>query len=400
MPSTERCTSVDAMIRRQRYGRLLGDFEPGASFEHPWEVTVDDGMVALVAAAFLDATPLWASRAAARRAGLEGRPVSPLWLLNLGISFSVHDVSEQAIANLAYLDARFPEPCFSGDTLRARSTVLGVRPVTSGDKGVVHVVTELFTVPEPGDGLDAGTSRVVCRFERKALVRAGSTPAALGARADAPASIAPRGAEVRWPSALVTDRPLARCPGFGGYFEDFEPGMIFCHETGRTITESEHVLLTSLARNSHPLHVDEVYCQGSPPGAGKPGSAPGSFARTRVVFGGLVLAWVLALASRDTAGRALWEAGLDQGAHPRGVLAGDTLYAASKVLDVTPVSPHAGLVRMRVVGLRGTSAALWLEGGAERRRDDLFAPELGKEDGRVEQKVVEITRTLLVERRP
>lgn len=384
------------MIRRQRYGRLLGDFEPGASFEHPWEVTVDDGMIALVAGAFLDATPLWASRAAARRAGLAGRPVSPLWLLNLGISFSVHDVSEQAIANLAYLDARFPEPCFSGDTLRARSTVLGVRPVTSGDKGVVHVATELFTVPEPGA---SDASRVVCRFERKALVRAGS---ALGTSrgADVALSIARRGAEVRWPDALVLDRQLERYSSFGGYFEDFEPGLVLCHETGRTITESEHVLLTSLARNSHPLHVDEVYCQGSPPGAGKLGSAPGSFARTRVVFGGLVLAWVLALTSRDTAGHALWEAGLDEGAHPRGVLAGDTLYAASKVLDVTPVSPHAGLVRMRVVGLRGTSAALLLEGAPERRRDELFAPELGKEEGRVEQKVVEVTRTLLVERRP
>ena len=27
-----------------RYGRLLSDFEVGATYEHPWEVTVDGGL--------------------------------------------------------------------------------------------------------------------------------------------------------------------------------------------------------------------------------------------------------------------------------------------------------------------------------------------------------------------
>ena len=45
-------------------------------------------------------------------------------------------------------------------------------------------------------------------------------------------------------------------------------------------------------------------------------------------------AWVASLASRDTSGNALWDAGFDSGAHPAGVVAGDTLYAASKVLAV------------------------------------------------------------------
>ena len=44
-----------------RYGRLLSDFEVGATYEHPWEVTVDGGTVALFQASFLDATPIYAS---------------------------------------------------------------------------------------------------------------------------------------------------------------------------------------------------------------------------------------------------------------------------------------------------------------------------------------------------
>ena len=46
-----------------------------------------------------------------------------IFLLNLGLSFSVHDVSEQAIAHLAYLDVRFPEPCYAGDTVTRPLTV-------------------------------------------------------------------------------------------------------------------------------------------------------------------------------------------------------------------------------------------------------------------------------------
>src|SRR3954468_16673410 len=144
-----------------RYGRLLSDFEPGATYEHPWEVTVDGGAVALFQASFLDATPIYSSAVAAKSCGLDDRPLHPLLLLNLGLSFSVHDVSEQAIAHLAYIDVRFPEAAYAGDTMTASSKVLGTKKASSGDRGVVHVRTLLVNQQD----------KVVCSFERKALVR-------------------------------------------------------------------------------------------------------------------------------------------------------------------------------------------------------------------------------------
>ena len=148
---------------RTRYGRLLSDFEVGATYQHPWEVTVDGGMVALFQASFLDATPIYSSADRSQGMRAADRPLHPLLCLNLGLSFSVHDVSEQAIAHLAYIDVRFPEAGYAGDTVRARSTVLGVKPASSGDKGVVHVRTML----------DNEHGAVLCAFERKALIRAG-----------------------------------------------------------------------------------------------------------------------------------------------------------------------------------------------------------------------------------
>ncbi len=367
------------MLHTIRYGRLFDDFVPGAIYAHPWEVTIDEGMLAFFAASFQDAIPTYASRRAAQELGLRDRPVHPLLLLNLGLSFSVHDVSEQAIAHLGYMDVRFPNACYPGDTVVASSRVIGMRPVSTGDKGVVHVRTEV----ENQDG------EVVCSFERKVLVRVGHV-------AERPAIVAV-GEEVAL--ASVARAPASLLGGLGGlgglgdwpppgravfptFWDDFEVGDVYAHQAGRTVSEAEHMQLTTLLRNSHPMHVDERYCQKS------------SFAKTRVVFGGLVLAWVLSLSSRDTAGNAVWDLGLDEGAHPSGVLAGDTLYAASSVVAKEERGKHAGIVVLRVIGLKNTPARVLLERGA-----DLFSPELGKTEGRVPEKAVEITRTLLVRRR-
>lgn len=359
------------MLRSPRHGRKLDDFTVGAVYAHPWDVTVDEGMLALFAASFQDAIPTYASRVAARAVGLRDRPVNPLLLLNFGISFSVHDVSEQAIAHLAYIDVRFPDVCYPGDTIRASSMVIGKKPVSTGDKGVVHVRTQVVNQ----DGA------LVCSFERKALVPRGC----LTERpADAPHAVVQQEAEpARRPNELMGPLPPPSLQGgFSTLWEDFEVGDVYAHAVGRTVGDSEHMQLATLTRNSHPLHMDEQYCRS------------GSFAKTRVVHGGLVLSWVLALSSRDTAGNAVWDLGLDDGAHPSGVLAGDTLFAASKVLAVEEAGPGAGTVTLRIVGLKNTGARALLEQGA-----DLFTPELGKTEGRVREKVVEITRVLLVRRR-
>jgi 2-methylfumaryl-CoA hydratase len=372
--------------RSPLYGRTLDEFEIGATYEHPWEVTVDVGHMALAAGSFLDASPVFASARFARRLGFKDRPVHPLMLLNFGLSFSVHDVSEQAIAHLAYIDVRFPNACYAGDTLRASSTVLGVKRASEGERGVVHVRTVLVAEgPNAADG-----ARVVCRFERKVLVKAGAAihppsgaVVAKGAAADASASVSRTPPELRVDRALgLGHDPVGR--GFAGFFEDFAQGDVVCHDIGRTVSEAEHMQLTYMFRNSHPLHFDEPY-------------ARSGFAKTRVVYGGLVFGWVASLASRDTSGNVLWELGYDKGAHPAGVVAGDTLYAASRVLRVEALTPETGAVTFKLVGTKNAKPSALLDGGA-----DLFTEELGKKEpsSKVKDKVFEIERTALMRRRP
>src|SRR5262249_13676227 len=152
--------------------------------------------------------------------------------------------------------------------------------------------------------------------------------------------------------------------GFAGFFEDFAVGQVFTHTVGKTVGESERMQLTALVRNSHPLHFDEHYCQEH------------SFTKTRVVYGGFGLSWVATLASRDLCGNAIWQVGYDAGAHPNGVIAGDTLYAASRVMSVRDHGAQGGEVTFRLVGIKNrTAASAYAEYG-----DHLFTEELSKKE--------------------
>jgi 2-methylfumaryl-CoA hydratase len=358
-------------MKTLKYGRLLDDFTEGETYDHPWDVTIGDGAVALFQSAFLDATPPFASARYARDLGFRDRPLPPLLLLNVGLGFSVHDVSEQAIAHLAYLDVRFPEAAYACDTLTAASTVLGKKRAASADRGVVHVRT---VVKNQNDVC-------VCAFERKALVRAGSLAERVPSPWDAqrtgekPQALPKLPAEMR--DHLLMPK---RHAGFPGFARDFEVGDVLAHEVGRTVSEAEHMQLAFLVRNTHPLHSDEVYCRSG-----------WSFAKTRVVCGGLVFAWTAALASRDTCGNVIWDLGYDNGAHPNSVVAGDTIYAASKVLAKVEHDARTTRVTFRLVGTKNAKPSELVARGA-----DLFTPELAKKDDKVEEKVLEIDRTVLM----
>jgi 2-methylfumaryl-CoA hydratase len=363
-------------MKQPKYGRLLDDFGIGEIYHHPWEVTIDDGMLAMFAASFLDPNPLYSSRRFARELGFRDRVVPPLVMLNLALSFTVHDISEQAIAHLAYIDLRFPNAAYSGDTLSVYSEILGARVSESKpDRGVVH----LRTTGVNQDGVEVVT------FERKALIPTGNlegrahpeavqrTPEKTGQTGDSSTSGAHRPESSLIPAELKGEINSPAWPGRPrGLFEDFSVGDLIVHSVGHTVGESEHMQLTILTRNSHPLHFDEVYCRER------------SFTKTRVVEGGLVFAWTAALASRDTTANALWETGYDKGSHPNPVLAGDTLYAASRVLEKRGHNAGAGIVRFKLVGVKNEMPASLIQRGV-----DLFA-------GKFDQKVFEIEREVLL----
>jgi acyl dehydratase len=48
----------------------------------------------------------------------------------------------------------------------------------------------------------------------------------------------------------------------GLWFEEFEVGTIYLHRPGRTVTEADNVLFTTLTMNTQSLHLDAAWAAG------------------------------------------------------------------------------------------------------------------------------------------
>lgn len=115
-----------------------------------------------------------------------------------------------------------------------------------------------------------------------------------------------------------------------------------------------------------------------------------------IVYGGLVFAWLLGLASRDVSENAVAELGWHDGYHTQPTFAGDTIAALSRVLSVEPVADTSlGVVRLQMVGVKNLRA----EAALDRFGDALFVRENDKRErgeSKIPEKIFEIERELLV----
>ena len=110
---------------------------------------------------------------------------------------------------------------------------------------------------------------------------------------------------------------------FGGWFEEFSPGQIFKHWPGKTITEMDNHLFSLLTMNDNPLHTDENYMSDHQHG------------RT-LVNGLLIMSLVVGMSVRQTSGKAIANLLFESVSHDGPTFHGDTIYAESEVIEVTP----------------------------------------------------------------
>ncbi|MCB1694790.1 MAG: MaoC family dehydratase N-terminal domain-containing protein [Pseudomonadales bacterium] len=368
-----------ARTRRPQYGRYLDELEPGQVFEHPRGFTFERGNMLAFARTFMQTNPLYLNLQYAVGHGFRDLLASPQMVFNVTLSLGVQNDSEKAIANLGYYQVQFLRPVYPGDTLRAFTRVLERKDRGPDKPGIARIRTV-------GVNQD---DKVVLQYERKIMVgwrgdRLPTTPA--------PAvTVAFPGEDAPTLELPLTDGTFAAgLTGPNTYAEDFSPGDIIVHANGRTITE-EHMALTYLVGNSHPLHFDRVFSSGL---SGKMSGDP-------IVYGGLVFAWLDGLASRDVSEHAVWELGFTEGYHTQPAIAGDTVGALSRILAVEDVPGAAGYaaVTMQLIGVKNIAAAAALEQyGADLFIKEDSKRELGKD--KIPAKIFEIERRLLIRRRP
>jgi len=126
----------------------------------------------------------------------------------------------------------------------------------------------------------------------------------------------------------------------GNYFEDFSPGQTFKHWPGRTVTEFDNTWFTLMTMNTNPIHFDAAYAAKSQHGR-------------CLVNGLLVIATVTGMSVKDISETAIAALEYESIRHTAPTFAGDTLYAETTVLEVTPSSSKSdrGIVYVETHGL-------------------------------------------------
>ena len=120
----------------------------------------------------------------------------------------------------------------------------------------------------------------------------------------------------------------------GLYFEEFTVGQVFRHQPGRTVTEADNVLFTTMTMNPQPLHLDAAFASQTEFGQ-------------RLVNSLLTLGIAVGLSVGDTTlGTTVANLGFDKIEFPKPVFHGDTLYVETEIMDKreSRSRPDAGVV--------------------------------------------------------
>lgn len=323
-------------VAKTSAGNYFEDFRLGQVIDHATPRTITAGDVAVYNALYGARFAVQSADRFARVIGYPRAPVDDLIVFHTVFGKTVPDVSLNAVANLGYAEGRFLAPVFTGDTLSARSEVIGLKENSNRETGVVYVRTTGFK--------DQDTP--VLEYVRWVMVRKRDKTAAV------PDQHVPKTAERVEPGRLGSALPpLSRsaydvtAAGSPHLWSDYQPGERIDHVDGMTIEEAEHQLATRLYQNTAKVHFNQ-HTEGQ-----------GRFGR-RLIYGGVVISLARALSFNGMA-NAFHVAGINAGRHVAPCFAGDTVYAWTEILDKAelPGRTDAGLLRCRLVATKNRPCA-------------------------------------------
>jgi len=180
------------------------------------------------------------------------------------------------------------------------------------------------------------------------------------------------------PEHPVTEHPVTEqrvIEQRGLYFEELEEGVVYAHRPGRTVTEADNVLFTTMTMNTQGLHLDAAWSAGQPFGQ-------------RLVNSMFTLATVVGQSvTQLTQGTIIAQLGLTDVSFPGPLFHGDTLYTETVITGkrLSGSRPGQGIVTMQhtgrnqdgtVVALATRSCLMWtkeaharIQRGSEARTD-------------------------------
>ncbi|MEV6277747.1 MaoC family dehydratase [Nocardia sp. NPDC051832] len=108
----------------------------------------------------------------------------------------------------------------------------------------------------------------------------------------------------------------------GLWFEEFETDTVYAHRPGRTITEADNVLFTTLTMNTQALHLDAAFADHQPP------------FNQRLVNSMFTMSTLIGLSvAQLTQGTLVANLGFSEVSFPKPLFHGDTMYAETVVTE-------------------------------------------------------------------
>jgi 2-methylfumaryl-CoA hydratase len=264
-----------------------------------------------------------------RTLGFRREIAHDLLVFHIVFGRAVPDVSLNSPANLGYADVRFGVPVLPGDTLHARTEVLGKRETSRGDVGIVWVRTE---------GFNQRNERVL-HFNRWAMVNKRNPDVKTGASdsPDLPDHVATENLLI--PAELDVSNFDPTTTGGSFFWEDYTPGERIAHPQGLTIEDAEHQMATRLYQNNARVHFNQHTQKDARLGQ-------------RIIYGGHIISLAHAI-SYDGLENALRVLAFNAGTHANPTVGGDTLYALTEVIERIDLGrDDLGALRLRLYGVK------------------------------------------------
>ena len=297
-------------MSKTNQGNFFEDFRIGQIIRHATPRTVTGGDQALYTALYGSRFAVQSSDEFARAIGYARAPVDDLLVFHIVFGKTVPDISLNAVANLGYADGRFLAPVHPGDTLSARSEVIGLKENSNGKTGTVYV---RWVMVKKRDEKAKAPEAQVPDLAKSVL------PADLGIGC-------PKIAGKLWDTALS---------GSAHRFKDYKKGERIDHVDGMTVEEAEHTLATRLYQNTARVHFNQF------------SEAKGRFGK-RLIYGGHVISLARALSFNGLA-NAFHIAGINGGRHVAPLFAGGTVFAWSEIIETADVPAQSDLGALRIV---------------------------------------------------
>ncbi len=316
-------------------GNFFEDFRPGQTIVHATPRTVSGGDVALYQAFFGGRFALASSAEFARRLGYRQATLDDLLTFHIVFGKTVPDISQNAVANLGYAEGRFGAPVYPGDTLRAVSTIVGLKENANRQSGIVSVRS-------------VGTNQrdeMVIDYLRWVMVRKRDPNAETAAFAAPPTVPALPPESWQLPPPIPSGAYDWILAGSAHAWEDYHVGECIDHIDGMTIEEAEHMMATRLYQNTAKVHFNQ-HSEGQ-----------GRFGR-RLVYGGHVISLARALSFNGLANAGKLVA-INGGRHVAPCFAGDTLYAWTRIEETIalPERDDIGALRLRTFAAKNQACA-------------------------------------------